>query len=61
VESNAASRRPAPKEQQNGPSPSLLDAGPILSWEQWDAAAGVVSLGGDAVDDCDHLYDDDGR
>lgn len=30
---------------------------PTLSWSAWDAAAGVVSLGGNAVEDCDRLYD----
>lgn len=28
-----------------------------LSWDLWDRACGVVSLGGDAVEDCDRLYD----
>jgi hypothetical protein len=30
---------------------------PTLAWSSWDAARGVVSLGGDAVEDCDLLYD----
>jgi hypothetical protein len=30
---------------------------PVLSWESWEAARGAVSLGGDAVEDCDQLYD----
>ena len=30
---------------------------PVLSWEAWDSARGLVSLGGDAVADCDRLYD----
>jgi hypothetical protein len=30
---------------------------PTLAWSSWDAARGVVSLGGDAVADCDRLYD----
>jgi hypothetical protein len=32
-------------------------ARPVLSWESWDAARGVVSFGGDAVQDSDRLYD----
>jgi hypothetical protein len=30
---------------------------PILPWESWEAARAVVSFGGDAVEDCDRLYD----
>jgi hypothetical protein len=30
---------------------------PVLSWDAWDAARGLVTLGGDAVADCDRLYD----
>jgi hypothetical protein len=30
---------------------------PGLSWDAWEAARGLVSLGGDAVADCDRLYD----
>jgi hypothetical protein len=33
------------------------DLEPTLPWESWDAARGVVCLGGDAVEDCDRLYD----
>lgn len=29
-----------------------------LSWDKWETVRGVVSLGGNAVDDCDQLYDD---
>ena len=32
-------------------------AHPTLSWEAWEAARGVVHFGGDAVEDCDRLYD----
>jgi len=28
-----------------------------LSWDSWDAARSVVNFGGNAVDDCDRLYD----
>lgn len=31
--------------------------GSTLPWESWDAARGLVSLGGNAVEDCDRLYD----
>jgi len=30
----------------------------MLSWEEWESARGVVTLGGNALDDCDKLYDD---
>ena len=30
---------------------------PAVSWELLDAGRGVVSLGGDAVEDCRALYD----
>ena len=30
---------------------------PFLSWEAWESARGIVNLGGDAVADCDRLYD----
>ena len=30
---------------------------PTLPWSSWEAARGVVSLGGNAVEDCDRLYD----
>ncbi|HEX5656657.1 MAG TPA: hypothetical protein VFX59_05650 [Polyangiales bacterium] len=29
-----------------------------LSWDEWEKAKGVVSLGGNAVEDCDGLYDE---
>jgi hypothetical protein len=29
----------------------------VLAWDTWEAARGVVTLGGNAVDDCDRLYD----
>lgn len=32
--------------------------GPTLSWDDWESAHGVVKLGGNAVEDCDGLYDD---
>jgi hypothetical protein len=32
-------------------------AKPIVTWDEFDRARGVVSLGGNAVDDCDNLYD----
>jgi hypothetical protein len=32
--------------------------GPTLSWDDWEAARGVVNLGGNAVEDCNALYDD---
>jgi hypothetical protein len=32
--------------------------GPTLGWDEWEAARGVVSLGGNAVDDSDRHYDD---
>ena len=28
-----------------------------LDWDEWERARGAVSLGGNAVDDCDELYD----
>lgn len=28
-----------------------------LGWDEWERARGTVSLGGNAVDDCDELYD----
>ena len=28
-----------------------------LDWDEWERARGTVSLGGNAVDDCDELYD----
>jgi hypothetical protein len=28
-----------------------------LSWDEWEAARGVVSLGGNAIEDCDALSD----
>ncbi len=30
---------------------------PTLPWESWEAARAVVTFGGDAVEDCDRLYD----
>lgn len=30
---------------------------PTLSWDDWEQARGVVHLGGNAVEDCDGLYD----
>jgi hypothetical protein len=30
---------------------------PALSWEEFDKAKGIVSLGGNADDDCKALYD----
>jgi hypothetical protein len=30
----------------------------VLAWTSWESARGVVSLGGNAVEDCDRLYDD---
>ena len=32
---------------------------PAMSWETLDRARGIVSLGGDAVEDCKALYDGD--
>jgi hypothetical protein len=32
---------------------------PAMSWETFDRARGIVSLGGDAVEDCKALYDGD--
>jgi hypothetical protein len=29
----------------------------ILPWDEWEKARGTVSLGGNAVEDCDELYD----
>lgn len=29
----------------------------VMSWELFEAARGVVNLGGDAVEDCKALYD----
>jgi hypothetical protein len=29
-----------------------------LSWSDWDRAKGSVSLGGNAMEDCDGLYDE---
>jgi len=72
MEGNAASERPplneqggetaAPPGANNNAVGCALDSSNsnavgTLSWEQWDAASGVVSLGGDAVEDCDRLYD----
>ena len=28
-----------------------------LDWDEWENARGTISLGGNAVDDCDELYD----
>jgi len=28
-----------------------------LNWDEWERARGTISLGGNAVDDCDELYD----
>jgi hypothetical protein len=36
----------------------LARKGPTLSWDDWESARGVVKLGGNAVEDCDGLYDD---
>jgi hypothetical protein len=30
---------------------------PVLSWESWESACNAVRLGGNAVEDCDRLYD----
>ena len=30
---------------------------PTLPWESWEAAGAAVTFGGDAVEDCDRLYD----
>ncbi len=30
-----------------------------VSWESWQEAKGIVSLGGNAVEDCNALYDGD--
>ena len=30
----------------------------VLAWNSWESARGVVSLGGNAVEDCGRLYDD---
>jgi hypothetical protein len=30
---------------------------PTLPWDLWERAEGVVTLGGNAVEDCDRLYD----
>ncbi|HEY6880014.1 MAG TPA: hypothetical protein VI299_18445 [Polyangiales bacterium] len=30
----------------------------ILPWDEWESAKGTVSLGGNAVEDCDELYDE---
>ncbi len=32
---------------------------PVMSWETLDRARGIVSLGGNAVEDCNALYDGD--
>jgi hypothetical protein len=29
-----------------------------LSWDEWEKAKGIVSFGGNAVEDCDELYDE---
>ena len=29
-----------------------------LPWDEWEKAKGTVSLGGNAVEDCDGLYDE---
>jgi hypothetical protein len=29
----------------------------VLPWDAWEAARGIMTLGGNAVDDCDRLYD----
>ena len=31
---------------------------PVLTWHEWEAARGSVSLGGNALKDCDRLYED---
>lgn len=33
------------------------ERGPTASWETIESLRGVVHLGGNAVDDCDRLYD----
>jgi hypothetical protein len=30
----------------------------VLSWLEWEKARAIVTLGGDAVEDCDGLYDE---
>jgi len=30
---------------------------PVLPWEAWERARGVVKLGGNAVEDCERHYD----
>jgi len=32
---------------------------PTLPWEEFEKVKGIVSLGGDAVEDCKALYDGD--
>lgn len=32
-------------------------ARPTVTWDEFDRARGAVTLGGNAVDDCDDLYD----
>ncbi len=29
-----------------------------MGWDEWEKARGIVSLGGNAVEDCDGLYDE---
>lgn len=31
---------------------------PTLPWEEFEKVKGIVSLGGDAVEDCEALYDE---
>lgn len=37
--------------------PAQPDRGSTASWETIDSLRGVVHLGGNAIDDCERLYD----
>lgn len=41
----------------NAAEQAAADVNPILPWDEFDRAHGVVQLGGNALTDCDALYD----
>jgi len=36
---------------------AAAESKPVLPWDEFDRAHGIVQLGGDALADCDALYD----
>jgi hypothetical protein len=65
MEGNATSKQPPRHSELAGQNPDapavetdVWFASPLeLTWEQLDAAKAVVNLGGDAIEDTEHLYD----